>query len=556
MRFLISFLWLSFFFAFIAAQNTAIEKEFYQLIKKKSTAETIHRFIYKYQNLGFAELSIDTSQIPFQLHKGKIYILKNYSNNLNFQIKNNPLKLDRPFSWKNYNEFHQKILNYYGNLGYPFVNIQPNFQYEIVKDSVYVNISEIIDLHKVYKIDSIIIPPKIKENPKFIYKIIDIEPGDRFHQEKIEKIVKNLKRSEYYQQIQPPQLQFSDSTTKIILDFNKLRSNRFDLLIGLLPPQNPSQKMQFTVMADFAIISMFRQGEIFRMKYDKLQNLSQKLNVQYTHPFLFQLPFKFHFQFELFKQDTSFLNRTFNLGGSYLINLESEILLNYQQKNSNLISISRYQNINWPPPAQLDSRSHHYMLGYQFKQLDNPWNPQNGIFIYFTGSTGIRRILKVRGLENLDYERIGKIQPKQELEIKFFKYIGIGKRTVAVLGLNGYYLNQKNYFENDLKPLGGYKILRGFNENTFWAAYYGLFTLEYRLLLEELSYLGIFADLCYLNQKKFQQNQIYKPIGTGIALNFNTNLGIMSVSYAIGKYENMNFQPTRGRIHIGIINNF
>lgn len=554
MKFLFFVIGLSFVTSY--AQNSAIEKDFHRLVQKKSRIESINSFTEKYRNLGYAELFVDTSLQPYQLHIGKIYFLNSYSNNLNFTLKNLPLKINKPFVWKNYDVLHQKILNYYGNLGYPFVNIQPNIRYQLFHDTVKVNISEVIDLQNVYTIDTIIIPTKIKENPKFIYRIIDLAPGDRFHQEKIEKIVKNLKRSEYYHNIQPPQLQFSDSSTKITLNFEKLRNNRFDLLMGLLPPQNNTQKLQFTVMADFSIISMFGQGEILKMKYDKLQNLSQKLNIQYIHPFLFQLPVKLNFQLELFKQDTSFLNRTLSLGGSYILNMETEIIAGYQQKNSNLISISRYQNITWPPPPQLDSRSTNYLLGYQMKQLDNPFNPQKGFFIYFLGSTGVRKILKVRGLENLDYERIGKIQPKQELEMKFFKYFPIGKRTVAVAGLQGYYLNQKNYFENDLKPIGGYKILRGFNENSFWASYYALVTVEYRLILEEFSYIGVFADFCYLNQKKWEENQIYKPIGTGIAINFHTSLGIMSVSYAIGKYENLSFQPTRGRIHVGIINNF
>jgi len=553
----IVFLYFSFtFFCNLYSQNALIEKEFHKIIQNKNASVFISKFLNKYQNKGYAEIYIDTHQTPHQVHTGRIYILRNYSNNLNFVPKNTPFKLEKPFTWKNFNEFHQKILNYYGNLGFPLVKIVPKIQYDLSKDTVYVNIYEQIDLKNSYTIDSILLPKFIKENSKFVYKIIDLSPGDLFHQEKIERITKNLKRSEYYQQIKPPKLQFSDSTCKIILDFQKLRNNRFDLLIGLLPPQNSNQKLQFTAMSDFSIISMFRQGEIFRMKYDKLQNLSQKLNVQYLHPYLFQLPAKFQLQFDLFKQDTSFLNRSLIVGGSYLINLESEILFSYQQKSSNLISIGRYQNIEWPPPSQLDSRSNSYSIGYQLKQLDNPWNPTKGIFLNFTGSSGIRRILKVRGLEKLDYERIGKIQPKQEIELKFFQYTPITKRTVLVTGLQGYYLNQKNYFENDLKPMGGFKLLRGFNENEFWAAHFAMATLEYRLILEELSYLGAFVDICYLNQKKFLENQIYKPIGTGIALNFHTNLGIMSVSYAIGKYENLNFQPTRGRVHIGILNNF
>ncbi len=543
-------------YASLNAQTPHIQKDFQKILLRKNPSNFIPKFLSKYQSLGYAEITIDTTTNPYRLHTGRIYFLRSYSNNQNYPLKNSNLKIGEPFSWKNWNDFHKKVLTYYGNLGFPMVNILPTLQYTPQGDTLYIDIHEQIDLQKSYTIDSIILPKGIKENPKFIYKLIDLGPGDKFHQEKIEKITKNLKCSEYYHQIQSPKLQFSDSTTKITLDFQKLRNNRFDLLIGLLPPQNAIQKLQFTVMADFALISMFRQGEILRMKYDKLQNLSQKLHLEYIHPFVLQLPVKFHLQFSLFKQDTSFLNREVKIGGSYLINPESEILFSYQRKTSNLISVSRYQNVNWPPPPQLDSRSNTYAFGYQWKQLDNPWNPAKGTYLMFLGNAGVRNILKVRGLENLDYERIGKIQPKQEVEIKVFQYTTIGKRTVAVLGVQGYYLNQKNYFDNDLRPIGGYKLLRGFNENTFWAAYYGLLTIEYRLILEELSYLGIFTDLAYIHQIKFQQNQIYKPIGTGIALNFSTNLGIMSVSYAIGKYENLNFQPTRGRIHVGIINNF
>ena len=555
--FLLNLLFLCFFvFTDLDAQNPSIEKEFQKMIKKKNSVELIPKFLTKYQKKGYAEIHVDTSAQPFQLHIGKIYILDSYTNNLNLMLKNGNLKIKNVFSWSNFNEFHQKILKYYGNLGYPMVQIEPHFNYEIQRDTVFVKIKEDIDLKKSYSIDSILLPKNIKENPKFVYQLIDLQPGDKFHQEKIEKISQNLKKSQYYQQVLPPKIQFSDSTCKIILDFQKYKNNRFDLLIGLLPPQNNTQKLQFTATADFSMVSMFRQGEILRLKYDKLQNISQKMNLEYLHPYLFRLPIKFRFQFDLFKQDTSFLNRFFNVGGSYLINQESEIIISYQQKSSNLISVTKYQNITWPPPSQLDSKSNTYLLGYQFKQLDNPLNPTKGIFLNFSGSTGIRKILKVKGLENLDYDKIGKIQPKQEIEIKIFKYTSIGKRTVGVLGLQAYYLKLNNYFENDLKPIGGYKILRGFNENQFWAAHYLIGTLELRLLLEELSYIGIFADLGYLNQKKYTQNQIFRPIGMGIAINFDTNLGIMSVSYAIGKYENLNFQPTRGRIHVGIINNF
>ena len=45
-------------------------------------------------------------------------------------------------------------------------------------------------------------------------------------------------------------------------------------------------------------------------------------------------------------------------------------------------------------------------------------------------------------------------------------------------------------------------------------------------------------------------------LGLGLGMNYGTEAGIISLSYAIGKTADIPFQPSRGKVHIGFINQF
>lgn len=537
----------------VSAQK--IINQFSRLQDKNVSFNKYQSWLKKWQSRGYLELGIDTFHHPPLLKTSPRYQLKSYL--LNETPAKSPfLKTNQPFHWQKLEYQHQKILKKYASIGYPFAQIKPNFTFQKEQEIVWVTINEQVQTGNYVIIDSILIPKDLPYKPHYIYQVLNIKPKDVFNYEKIQKIPSLIKNTPYFTNPSPPTINFTDSTAMLILNFQRAKRNAIDFLLGLLPPQNANQKLQFTLFANLQLINTFRMAEILKFQYEKLQNLSQKLNLQYQQAYPFRLPLQFNFQFDLLKQDTSFLNRNLYVGGSYFLNTENKVLFGYKQKNSQLLSIERWKTTTWPPPPQLDTRSRSYLLGYEWQKINHIWNPTQGFFILFTANTGLKKVSKVRGLEHIDYERIGLTQPRQEAELQAQFYFPIAKRSVTKFALHAYYLQLSNYFENELKPVGGFHLLRGFNENQFWASNFILGTIEYRLLLDEYSFIGYFIDAAYLTQIFFQQKQIFRPIGTGIALNINTNIGTMSLTYAIGRYEYQSFQPTKGRIHIGFINHF
>jgi hemolysin activation/secretion protein len=144
--------------------------------------------------------------------------------------------------------------------------------------------------------------------------------------------------------------------------------------------------------------------------------------------------------------------------------------------------------------------------------------------------------------------------PMKEIDFVLKAYKKFGKRSVVHLANRTYWLDQKRIFQNDQIQLGGSKTIRGFNENQFFSNRFTYFTAEYRLLLTQNTYLFGFGDYGIL--KDDATHQSYNPIGLGMGLTYDTPAGVVSFSYAVGKVGDIPFQPTRGKIHVGLVSQF
>src|SRR5690606_38133139 len=96
------------------------------------------------------------------------------------------------------------------------------------------------------------------------------------------------------------------------------------------------------------------------------------------------------------------------------------------------------------------------------------------------------------------------------------------------------------------------KSLKGFNELTLPATAYTYGNVELRYLLEQNSFLFAFYNQAFLQYKTSQLNYSDKPLGFGAGINSETALGILSISYALGKQRNIPLNLSQGKIHFGI----
>ena len=203
----------------------------------------------------------------------------------------------------------------------------------------------------------------------------------------------------------------------------------------------------------------------------------------------------------------------------------------------------------------LDGSENLYGVGFSFQNLDYTLNPTKGLYVTTDIGIGRKTIRRNVNLSESIYNGLELNQPKTEANFEIGWYQQTFKRLVLHLRNQTYWLDQNVFFENDMAQVGGSRSIRGFNENQFFTNFYTFFTGEYRFLLEKNSYLFIFGDYAYL-ENKISEDFVLRPYGFGAGMTYDTKAGIISVTYAIGQVRNNPLQPGRGRIHIGLINQF
>ena len=147
-------------------------------------------------------------------------------------------------------------------------------------------------------------------------------------------------------------------------------------------------------------------------------------------------------------------------------------------------------------------------------------------------------------------------QYNAELEAEIF--VPIKNRSTVKIGTKSVYLQNTTLFQNELFRIGGLKTFRGFDEESIFASAYYIFTLEYRYLLEENSYLYLFSDGAYYENQSisFTGDRYDTPYGFGAGISFETKAGIFSISYALGKQFDNPIDLRGGKVHFGVVNYF
>lgn len=404
-------------------------------------------------------------------------------------------------------------------------------------------------------VDSLQVAGEVRERLSFIYAFLGVEQGMPFTNQLLATIKNRLDNSIYFELDSIPYVEISPANQATIhLPIKNKNNSRFDILLGILQqPQENDLSLQLTGSADITLISPFRRGERFTFLYQKLTTTSQALFTQLAIPYILGTPFQVEGSFDIRNQEDQFLVRTFQAAVSYQFSPEVSARLTVNNRASRLLD-STISTSSLSIPSLLDGVQQSVGTGIRINTLDYQWNPRKGIFTDVVLSIGSRDIRRNALVDEAVYERLAESQSLLELQSQFSVFSPLGGRHVMHLANHTYWLNQEVYFLNDLLQVGGARSLRGFNENEFFTNLYSRFSAEYRLLLEKNSFMYTFFDYAYLENRA--SGEVLHPMGIGLGMNYETKAGIISISYAVGKSENQDFQPTRGKIHIGFVNQF
>lgn len=511
---------------------------------------------------GFITASIDSiseqeRNVLVKLFVGKQYVWKNL-------VIPDDIKSNVHFDSRDLTKLPQEVLNYCQNTGYPFAQV--SFDSIIFSQNNEISGHLHVDKGIEYRMDSIRIYGNANISNNFLQHYLKQPNGVLFSNEKLEKIDNRIAQLPYISSYKKADILMLGTSYLVNLYLQPKRVNKFDAIIGFLPNNNQNDgKLLLTVDAKLNLLNAFAKGEQISLNWQQIQPQSPRIDIGFAMPYIFNTNAGFSFNFNLYKRDSAFLNLTTDIGLDYELSDKSRFKIFLSNFSTRIIQVDTASIIiNKKLPAILDANITNLGVEYIMdKATGTKYNKRSGYELKITGSFGTKKIKQNAGITSIKtggidysglYDSIETNSYQVKTKIYAGKYIALGKQTVLKLAANYGLLYTKSYLQNELYQVGGFKLLRGFDEENIFTNQYVVGTAEYRFLLNANSYFYGFTDIGFT--KNIITNKDYKYVGAGLGLALDTKQGLLNVSLAAGKRNDLPFNLRETKIHVGIVSNF
>jgi outer membrane protein assembly factor BamA len=423
----------------------------------------------------------------------------------------------------------QRINSEITNQGLPFAT----FKIEGIekKDTFNLQGELLIDNNSERTVDHIIVKGYEKFPKSYIKHFLKIKPNELFNLNNIKSKTERLNDLSFSNQAKSPEVLFTKDSTTLYLYLNKTKSNAFDGFLGF-GTNEATNKLEFDGYLNLNLINNFNYGEQFELTYKSDENEQKRFSVNLTLPYVFTLPLGAELGLNIFKKDSSFttVNQKVNL--FYQINSKHRLHAGINSVQSNDL---------------LDQQ-----IGSTIKDYTST---------FYTARHTFRRIRTNDLLFPTDFlvdtsigfgHRKSNINREQQVEASLMaaKILNLDNKNSIYIRASGKALISDSYFTNELFRFGGINSIRGFEENSLLASYYGLINLEYRYRLNSGIYIHTISDGAYFENKITKSKE--KLFGFGFGFGLITKAGLLKLNYANGKSENQNFKLSNSKIHLSL----
>lgn len=507
-------------------QNSAISKGFLLASVDSINYESSQKAIVTFTlgpKFSASELSIDKKELSFISRHERI---------------NEKLISNMEFSPREVKSLLSKIHKAYLNNGYPYVAIKledHEMENDVLKATIDINKGAYTTWQNIHvKGDSSV-------SQKFVSSLIDVKIGEAYDESKLATISTRIQQIPFLEEIKPHELLFTKDGCELYLYLKSIPISSFNGVVGL-QQDAASEKLSITGELNLKLLNTLKRGELLDAKWQSIRDQTQSLKLHLNYPFLFNTSFGLDGTFDLYKRDTSFLELNSTIGVQYFLNQGNYIKAYYQNISSNVLE----GGLNNPTFNKLGNvSSNSYGISYIANRVDYLPNPRRGFNLKLTTAVGNRK-----SQANDSALVVKSITIRGIIDAELF--IPLHKRHVIRINNVTEYYSAEEIFENELYRFGGLEAQRGFNEDELFATTRNTTVLEYRFLLDKNSHVFAFADQTwYENNSSSYYND--SPFGFGVGFSFRTNVGVFSISYALGKQQNNAILLSNGKIHFGYI---
>ena len=220
-----------------------------------------------------------------------------------------------------------------------------------------------------------------------------------------------------------------------------------------------------------------------------------------------------------------------------------------------------YVKINRQLPPNIDVRAANLGMQYEHQATNFRLNPRRGNEWMINVSAGIKKISPNQQILELKGSAFDYASLYDSIRLSSYllrirgaaaKYFPLGRSSVLKASVQCGLFQSPDIFRNELFQIGGFRLLRGFDEESIYSTRYAVLTLEYRYLLGERSFLYGFSDAA-INKNTYQNINVSNHfLSAGLGINFQTGQGMLSVCYAAGYRNDVPFRLAQAsKLHFG-----
>jgi hypothetical protein len=518
----------------IVFNNLNFKKNFDDIVQVK---DELNNILKKLSEKGFLNSQLDKFYIKDSLYtavfkfgipirKIKIHysqsvdvpLLKKYI--LNHNNKTLTIK------WSLVEPFLNNLLNTYQKKGQPFTQIRlKNIRLE--KDLAIADLD--ITKNTSRYIDEIVVKNYTDFPKTYINYHLELKAHSLYNPTTLNDISKRLKSLDFVEEIKPPELLFTKTKTKVYLYLKKKHTNTFDGLIGFTSKQNRNGLI-FNGYLDINLKNVLNSGETLALLFKSNGENQQIFNLKTEFPYVFKSKITPAVNFNIYKQDTSFINVNTNIGIKYPVNYNSNIGIQINlESSSNLLGqeIASVKTYN----------AFYYGLIYSFKSFQN----DNLFSEKFYLETSV-----LKGFKTFDNSKDKQFKLKLTASYLWL----LNYRSAFYIRSQSGFLNADNFIKNELTRIGGFNTIRGFDEESIFVSNYSIINIEYRYKTAESDFLYTVSDFANYTDPILNSNSNLYSFGLGYQ--FLSKIGYINLSYVLGKASNQDFNLKNAQIHFNI----
>ncbi|GAB4456522.1 MAG: hypothetical protein Fur0028_11240 [Bacteroidales bacterium] len=437
------------------------------------------------------------------------------------------------------NRLLDKYITQMENSGFPFAEIVLDSVYKTAKDSLTLSYRLFKNVPVVY--DSIDVIGKPMVSKKFLAAYTGIVAGNRYNERNIKHFDRLMNDLMFIRQQKKSDLFFIDSKAKLRVYIEKQSANNFSGLIGIANGTN--NQIQFTGDVTINLKNIFKHADMCDISWEKIGEQSQRLDLLFSYPYLFNIAVGASTRFNLYKQDSTFLNSQFKVGLMFYTQGFNGMLVYYEQRQTSVLK--------YTTSGLAATNCQFAGLNFINNSFNKPILSDKGYSLSIDAAYGQRTLFKSPQIPDSVYDKLSKKIEQWRGNATFISFIPLTKSFFIKFKAEGGIISP-GQFKNELFRLGGSQSIRGFDEESIYASSYLLASGEFRVSLDNATQLFAFYD------KLIYRSYIYtdNPWGIGVGAELNTGAGVFFISYALGSQFNQSLAFRNSKIHFGYKNRF